>query len=332
MTDAHRITRRALALAGLALATPALAQGTGQAPGWAPSRQVRIVVPFPPGGSTDLLARRIAERLTASLGQTVIVENRPGAGGTTGADMVAKSAPDGHTLLMGVTGSNAIAASLFPNLPYDPVRGFAPVSRVVSAPLVLVVNQAHPARDVAGYVAAARAQPGALTYATPGNGTSMHLTGVMFGMATATQLQHVPYRGSAQAMTDLISGQVASAFADVLVALPHIRAGALRALAVSSPARHPLLPEVPTMQEAGLAGFEATSWQGIFAPAGTPAPVLDRLHAEIARAMAAPEIRDSFAAQGFIVESTAPADFAAFVAAEVAKWAEVVRAGNVRAD
>jgi len=245
---------------------------------------------------------------------------------------VAKSPPDGHTLLMGVTGSNAIAASLFPNLPYDPVRSFAPLSRLVSAPLVLVVNPAHPARDVAGYIAAARATPGALTYATPGNGTSMHLTGVMFGLAAGVELQHVPYRGSAQAMTDLISGQVQSAFADILVALPMIRAAQLRALAVTSATRHPLLPEVPTMQEAGLAGFVAASWQGLFAPAGTPAPVLERLHAEVARAMALPEVRDSFAAQGFVVESTTPAEFGPFIAAEVAKWAAVVRAGNVRVD
>jgi len=319
------LTRRALALLGVACATPALAQGF-------PTRGLRIIVPFPPGGSTDLLARRLADKLTASLGQTVLVENRPGAGGTTGADLVAKAPPDGHTLLMGVTGSNAIAASLFPNLPYDPVRSFAPLSRLVSAPLVLVVNPAHPARDVAGYIAAARATPGALTYATPGNGTSMHLTGVMFGLAAGVELQHVPYRGSAQAMTDLISGQVQSAFADILVALPMIRAAQLRALAVTSATRHPLLPEVPTMQEAGLAGFVAASWQGLFAPAGTPAPVLERLHAEVARAMALPEVRDSFAAQGFVVESTTPAEFGPFIAAEVAKWAAVVRAGNVRVD
>jgi len=319
------LTRRTLALLGVACATPALAQGF-------PTRGLRIIVPFPPGGSTDLLARRLADKLTASLGQTVLVENRPGAGGTTGADLVAKSPPDGHTLLMGVTGSNAIAASLFPNLPYDPVRSFAPLSRLVSAPLVLVVNPAHPARDVAGYIAAARATPGALTYATPGNGTSMHLTGVMFGLAAGVELQHVPYRGSAQAMTDLISGQVQSAFADILVALPMIRAAQLRALAVTSATRHPLLPEVPTMQEAGLAGFVAASWQGLFAPAGTPAPVLERLHAEVARAMALPEVRDSFAAQGFVVESTTPAEFGPFIAAEVAKWAAVVRAGNVRVD
>ena len=297
-----------------------------------PSRPVRIVVPFPPGGSTDVLARRLAERLGPALGQTFIVENRPGAGGTTGADLVAKSPPDGHTLLLGVTGSNAIAASLYPNLPYDTVRSFAPVSRLVSAPLVLVVNAALPARDVAGYVAAARAVRGGLTYATPGNGTSMHLTGVMFAGAAGVELTHVPYRGSAGAITDLVAGQVQSAFADLLVVLPQVTSGAVRALAVTSRTRHPLLPEVPTMEEAGLRGFEAASWQGLFAPAGTPPEVLARLHAEVARAMASEDIRDGFARQGFIVEATGPADFAAFVAAETAKWAEVVRAGRVSLD
>lgn len=318
------LTRRALGGFTLAMiSAPALGQA------W-PTRPIRIVVPFPPGGSTDLLARRLAERMTASLGQTVLVENRPGAGGTTGADMVAKSAPDGHTLLMGVTGSNAIAASLFPNLPYDPVRDFAPVSRLVSAPLVLVVNPASPARDVAGYIAAARAAASApLTYATPGNGTSMHLTGEMFSQRAGVPLTHVPYRGSAQATTDLIAGLVNSSFADVLVTLPHIQSGAVRALAVTSPERHPLLPNVPTVSEAGLPGFEATSWQGLFAPANTPAPVLARLHAEVAAALALPEIRDPFAAQGFIVAASTPAEFATLVREEVAKWREVVRAGNV---
>ncbi|MGX9961886.1 tripartite tricarboxylate transporter substrate binding protein [Roseomonas sp. F4] len=320
------LTRRALGAAlAASLTAPALAQS------W-PSRPLRIVVPFPPGGSTDVLARRLAEKLTTALGQTVVVENRPGAGGTVGADMVAKSAPDGHTLLMGVTGSNAIAGSLFRNLPYDPATAFAPLSRVVSAPLILVVNKDHSAQDLAGYIAAAKAANGGLTYATPGNGTSMHLTGVMFGQAAKVELTHVPYRGSAQALTDLIAGQVQSAFADFLVALPQVRAGAIRPIAVTSPARHPLLPEVPTMQEAGLPGFAATSWQGLFAPAGTPAPVLARLHAEVARAMTSPEIQDSFAAQGFTVEATTPADFDAFVRAEVAKWTVVVREGRVSLD
>ena len=314
-----KFSRRALPL----LATPAMSQG------W-PTRPVRIIVPFPPGGSTDLLARRLAERLTLALGQTVVVENRPGAGGTTGADFVSKSAPDGHTLLMGVTGSNAIAQSLYASLPYDTVRGFAPVSRLVSAPLVLCVNPAHPARDVAGYIAAARA--GAVTYATPGNGTSMHLTGVMFAQAAGVELTHVPYRGSAQALTDLVAGTVASAFADLLVVMPQIRASTVRPLAVTSAARHPLLPEVPTVAETGLPGFEAASWQGLFAPPGTQPAVLERLHAETARAMQSAEIRDEFARQGFLVEATTPAAFAAFVASETTRWGAVVRAGNVRLD
>ena len=323
------LARRGLVLASLGLAAPAQAQP--QAATW-PTRPVRIVVPFPPGGSTDVLARRLAERMTPALGQPVVVENRPGAGGTTGADLVSKSAPDGHTLLMGVTGSNAIAASLFPNLPYDAVTGFSPVSRLVSAPLVVVVNPATGIVDLAGFVAAAKAAPGAITYATPGNGTSMHLTGVMFGLAAGVELTHVPYRGSAQATTDLVAGLVRSAFADLLVILPQVRAGAVRALAVTGAGRHPLLPEVPTVAEAALPGFQAESWQGVFAPPATPPALLTRLHAEVARAMEAPEIRDAFAAQGFRVEATTPADFAGFVRAEVAKWAAVVRDGKVRLD
>jgi tripartite-type tricarboxylate transporter receptor subunit TctC len=321
------ITRRSLAAGLPLLAAPAFAR-VSFAQAW-PSRQVRIVVPFPPGGSTDVLARRLAERLSPAFGQTVLVENRPGAGGTTGADYVAKSPPDGHTLLMGVTGSNAIAQSLYPGLPYDTVRSFSPVSRVVSAPLVLVVTNAMPVTDMAGYIATAKAAPNTLTHATPGNGTSMHLTGEMFSRAAGVRLVHVPYRGSAQATTDLVAGQVLSSFGDVLVMLPQIRAGAVRPLAVSSLTRHPLLPEVPTMAESGLPGFEAFSWQGLFAPAGLPAPILDRLHAEVARAMQAPEIRGSFAQQGFLVEATTSADFAAFVASETARWGAVVRAGNV---
>ena len=316
------IRRRSLAAGLSLLAAPALAQA------W-PGRAIRIVVPFPPGGSTDVLARRLAERLSPAFGQTVLVENRPGAGGTTGADYVAKSPPDGYTLLMGVTGSHAIAQSLYPNLPYDTVRSFSPVSRVVSAPLVLVVTNSMPVTGMAGYIAAAKAAPNTITHATPGNGTSMHLTGEMFSQRAGVQLVHVPYRGSAQATTDLIAGQVLSSFGDVLVMLPHIRAGSVRALAVSSLTRHPLLPDVPTMAESGLSGFEAFSWQGLFAPAGLPAPIMDKLYAEVARGMQAPEIKDSFAQQGFLVEATTPADFARFVAAETERWGAVVRAGNV---
>ncbi|MBP0493281.1 Bug family tripartite tricarboxylate transporter substrate binding protein [Pararoseomonas indoligenes] len=325
------LPRRALALGAFAIATSGTAPGTARAQAW-PVKPVRIVVPFPPGGSTDVLARRLAERMSPALGQPVLVENRPGAGGTTGADYVSKSPPDGHTLLMGVTGSNAIAASLFPNLPYDPVAGFSPVSRVVSAPLVVVVNPAMGVNDLAAFVAAAKAAPGAVTYATPGNGTSMHLTGVMFALAAGLDLTHVPYRGSAQAVTDLMAGLVKSSFADLLVILPHLRAGSVKALAVTGDSRHPLLPAVPTVAESGLPGFQAESWQGLFAPPSTSPALLARLHAEVAAAMQAPEIRDAFVAQGFRVEATEPADFARFVKAEVAKWGQVVKEGGVRLD
>jgi len=320
----HVLTRRALGagLATLGLAAPALAQT------W-PARPIHIVVPFPPGGSTDTLARRLADRMSTTLGQTVLVDNKPGAGGTTGADYVAKSAPDGLTLLMGVTGSNAIAGSLFRNLGYDPVTSFAPISRLVSSPLILVVNPSMPAQDLAGYIAVAKGVPGSISYATPGNGTSMHLTGVLFEQKAAVSLLHVPYRGSAQALTDLMAGQVVSSFGDFLVMLPQNRAGTIRPLAVTSLTRHPLLPQVPTMDEAGLPGFEATSWQGLFAPAGTPLEIVQKLHTEVKAAMLSPDIRDSFAAQGFIIEATSPAEFAPFVAAETKRWAEVVKAGNV---
>ncbi|HYF20026.1 MAG TPA: tripartite tricarboxylate transporter substrate binding protein, partial [Ramlibacter sp.] len=296
-----------------------------------PSRPVRIVVPFPPGGSTDLLARRLGEKLAASLGQPVVVENRPGAGGTTGADQVAKAPADGHTLLMGVTGSNAIAASLFPKLPYDTLKDFTPVSQVVSAPLVLAVQGGSPLRTVRDFVNAARGN--AITYGTPGNGTSMHLTGEMFRLASSVQLTHVPYKGSAPALNDLLGGSLQSMFGDFLVLLPQIRAGKVQPIAVTSARRHPMLPDVPTIAESGLPGlerFEATSWQGLFAPAGVPREVLARLNAEVVKALEAPDIREFFGSQGFIVGGSTPEQFRALVEAEVPKWERVVKAANVK--
>lgn len=305
---------------------PALAQE-----GW-PAQPIRIVVPFVPGGSTDVLARRLAEKLRVALGQPVVVENRGGAGGTVGADSVAKSAPDGYTLLMGVTGTHGVAPSLYPKLPYDPLRDFAPVSLVVTAPLVLVTAQELPARTVTDFVALAKAKPGTLTYGTPGNGTSMHLTGVMFDLSAGTELVHVPYRGSAVALTDLVAGRISCMFGDLLVVLPQVQAGSIRPLAVTSTTRNPLLPQVPTLAEAGLAGFEALSWQGLFAPAGTPPAIVERLSRETRAAMQSPETRDFFAAQGFEVDGSSPDAFRTLVAREIAKWAKVVVAGNVRAE
>lgn len=320
------LTRRDALAGGLAaLAAPAWAQA------W-PTQPVRIVVPFAAGGSTDTLARQLAEKLRLSLGQSVVVENRGGAGGTIGSDHVAKSPPDGHTLIMGVTGTHGVAPSLYPNLPYNPARDFAPVSLVVTAPLVLVAHPGVAAPTLADFIRLAKSQPGTLTYGTPGNGTSMHLTGVMFDLQAGTKLVHVPYRGSALALTDLIGGRIQTMFGDLLVVLPQIQAGAIRPIAVSSKTRNPLLPEVPTMDEAGLPGFETLSWQGLFAPAGTPQPIVDRLSREVRVAMESTDVRDFFAGQGFAVRGSTPAELAQLVAAEVPRWAEVVRAGNVRPD
>jgi tripartite-type tricarboxylate transporter receptor subunit TctC len=312
-------------LIGLALAI----SGPAQAQSW-PSQNIRLVVPFPPGGSTDVLARRLAEGLRERLGQTVIVENRGGAGGTIGSEFVAKSAPDGYTLLMGVTGSHGVAPSLYPNLGYQPLRDFAPISLLVSAPLVLVVNPEVPAKTLQDFIALAKKEPDTLTYGTPGNGTSMHLTGVTFDLQAGTKLIHVPYKGSAGALTDLLSGQIKSMFGDLLVVLPQIRAGKSNALAVTSKDRNPLLPDVPTMAEAGLPGFEVLSWQGLFAPAGTPPAVVERLSKEVRAVMESKDVKDFFAAQGFLVGATTPAEFTAFVGSEVKRWGEIVKAGNVK--
>lgn len=315
-------------LSGLALTLA----GTGaQAQNW-PSQNIRLIVPFPPGGSTDVLARKLGEGLRASLGQTVVVENRPGAGGTIGSDFVAKSPADGYTLLMGVTGSHGVAPSLYPNLPYQPTRDFAPVSLLVSTPLVLVVNPSVEAKTLKEFIALAKAQPSTFTYGTPGNGTSMHLTGVTFDLQAGTKLVHVPYRGSAGALTDLLSGQIKTMFGDLLVVLPQVRDGKIRALAVTSKTRSPLLPDVPTMDEAGLPGFEVLSWQGLFAPAGTPPDVVEKLGKEVRAVMESKDVKDFFAAQGFQVGATTPAEFKAFVGSEVARWAEIVKAGNVKAE
>ena len=265
-----------------------------------------------------------------ALGQPVIVENKPGAGGTTGADFVAKSPPDGHTLLMGVTGSNAIAASLYPKLPYDTLKDFAPVSVVVSAPLVLAVNAASPIKTVRDYIAAARAKP--VTYGTPGNGTSMHLTGEMFDQAAGVRLTHVPYKGSAPALNDMLGGSLESMFGDFLVLLPQIKAGKVTPIAVSSSRRHPMLPDVPTIAESGvpgLAGFEASSWQGLFAPAATPRDALARLNTEVVKALDSADIKEFFGSQGFIVGGSSPEQFRTFIEAEVPKWGRVVKAANV---
>lgn len=292
-----------------------------------PSKPIHIVVPFPPGGSTDVIGRRIAEKWQASMGQPVLVDNKPGAGGAVGAEQVAKAPPDGTTLLIGVTGSNAVSYSLNPKLPYQP-KDFEPVSLVVSAPLTIVVNASVPAKSLKELVALN--QP--LNHGTPGNGTSMHLTAEMFNLAAGTKFVHVPYKGTAGALNDLIGGQIQMMFGDFLITLPQVKAGKIRALAVTSLRRHPLLPEVPTVAESGYPGFEALSWQGMFAPAGTPPAIVAKLNAELVKAISAPDMKEYFASQGFFVGGNSPAEFRAFVEREIPKWARIVKEANVRLD
>jgi len=327
-----RSAGRRLALgSAVALAVMAMLPSLAYAQSF-PTKPIRIVVPFPPGGSTDLLARRIGEKLAAVWGQPVVVDNRAGAGGTLGADYVAKSAPDGYTLLMGVTGSNAIANALYPKLPYDVVKDFAPVSLVVSSPLVLVRNPNFAPKTVQELVAAAKAKPGSISYGSPGNGTSMHLTGEMFKLSAKVSMLHIPYRGSAGALSDLMGGQIDTMFGDFLVVWPQLEAGKLQPIAVTSKTRHKMLPNVPTIAESGYPGFEALSWQGLFAPAATPPAIVEQLNREVNKALASADIQEYFGSRGFTLGGSSATEFKAFVKVEADKWAKIVQASGAKPD
>ena len=318
------------AVAALA-ATPALAQS-----GW-PSKPVRILVPFAPGGTTDILARALAPELQKALGQPVLVENKPGAGGNVGAAEIAKSPADGHHLLMGTVGTHAINAALYPKLPYDHLKDFAPVTLVAGVPNVLVLNpakaEAAGIRNVADFIRYAKANPGKLNMASSGNGTSIHLAGELFKTQTGAFMVHFPYRGSGPALLDLIGGNMDLMFDNLPSALPHIKAGKLKALAVTSAQRSAALPDVPTVEEAGpLKGFEASSWFGLLAPAGTPAEVVNRLQQETAKALASPALKERLLAQGALPGGNTPAEFRQMIERETAKWAKVVKASGAKVD
>lgn len=315
-------------LGALALAAT-FAGPAAQAQGY-PEKPITIVVPFPPGGSTDLLARKIGEAISGPLGQPVVVENRGGAGGTVGANYVAQSDPDGYTLLMGVTGSNAISAALRDDLPYSPTEDFDPVSIVISSPLVLVVNSESPYTSVEDVIAYAKENPETFTHGTPGVGTSMHMAAELFGLESGTKLVHVPYKGSAAALQDLLGGQIDSMFGDILVTSEYVKAGRLRPLAVTGTKEHYLIEGVPTMAEAGLTNYAAFSWQGIFAPAGTPPEVLDKLYGAISDAVASDDLQALFKERGFLVEGMPPAESKTFIASEVEKWTKVVDAAGLK--
>jgi len=295
----------------------------GLAQGW-PSRPIRMVVPLSPGGFADVPGRILAARLSSSLGYNVFVENRPGAGGTIGADFVAKSAPDGYTLLF--TGTpHVISAWVYKKLPYDPLKDFEPVALVASGPYVLVVNPQLPVHSIRELIAAAKAQPGKIDYASSGNGSAQHLVSALFASMAGIELNHVPYKGSGPAMQDLLGGQVKVSFAGIPNVLPHVKAGRLRALAVSTPQRSPDLPDVPTAAEAGVPGYQATLWLNLAAPAGTPGEIVQRLYAETAKALQDAELQQSFRAAGVEASPMSPQELAGFMRAEYEKWGKVVR-------
>jgi len=298
---------------------------------WAHSaRPIRIIVPFTPGGSTDILARAIAPKLASALGQTVVVDNKPGAGGSLGAAEAAKAEPDGNTLLMGHIGTLAVNVSMYPKLPYDPLKSFVPVASVARVPNVLVVGAASPVRSLQGLVDAARAQPGRLTFSSGGNGSAAHITFEALKLRTRVFMVHIPYRGTAPSVTDVIAGQVDCTFTGAPAVIPHVRSGRLRALAVSSPRRLAALPDVPTVAESGYPGFEADQWYGVVAPALTAQAVVTRLNAEINKALALPDVAQQLAIEGATPMPASPQAFGDLIRREIPRWAEVVKAGNVR--
>ena len=325
--------RRSFLLLAAALAAPAVS-----AQAW-PTKPVRIVVPFAAGGTTDILARALAPELQRVFGQPFVIDNKPGAGGNTGATDVAKSAPDGYTLLMGTVGTHAINVSLYPKMPYDHVKDFSPVTLVAGVPNVLVMNPANAQKygidSVPALIKFARANPGKLNMASSGNGTSIHLAGELFKSMTGSFMIHLPYRGSGPALLDLIGGNTDLMFDNLPSALPQIKAGKLKALAVTSASRSAAVSELPTIEEAGgaaLKGFDATSWFGLLAPAGTPMDIVNRVQQETAKALALPAIKERLLAQGAIPGGGTSAEFARHIAAETAKWAKVVKASGAKID
>ena len=302
--------------------------GNASAQGDYPTRPVKVIVPSPPGGGTDILARVLAQHLSKALGQPFFVENKAGAGNMIGIEFVAHAAADGYTVLL-VPSTLVLNSVLYKKVPYDPVRDFAPVTLAATAPNVLVVNPALPAKSLAELIALARAKPGALSYGTPGIGTSPHLSMELLKSMAGIDLQHVPYRGTAAAVTDVIGGQIAVTFANVLTAKPQVDAGRVRALAVSGPKRIEALPAVPPVAEAGVPGYEAMQWYGVVVPTGAPAPVIARLNVEAVKALQSDEMKEKLALDGAQPVGSTPAEFAALIRSELEKWTRVARAARI---
>jgi len=296
-----------------------------------PAKPIRFILPFPPGGGTDILGRLIAERLTANLGQPVVTENRGGAGGNLGAEAAAKSAPDGYTIVL-VAPSLAISPSMYSKLNYDPVKDFAPVSLVATVPNVMVTSPAVPANTLAEFIRLAKTKPGEMNFGSGGSGTSNHLAGELFNIVAGVKLVHVPYKGVNLAMNDVLSGRIQLVVIGIPATVPNIKAGKLRALALVAPRRSPVLPDVPTVAEAGLPNFEVTTWYGILAPAGTPPPIVARLNAALVKVMHAPELKERLDALATDPVTSTPEEFAGLIRREIVKWRDVVRQAGLKAD
>ena len=312
-------------LSGIALSAPVAAQTYPQKP-------VRFIIPLAPGGSVDIAARLLAQELSVTLGQQVTADNRAGGGGNIGAELAARAAPDGYTIVMGSSSNFGVNPSLYRNLPFDPIKDFEPVSLVSLAPNTLVVHPSIPARNVKELVALAKARPGSLNFASSGTGGSPHLAGELFKMVTETNVTHIAYKGTGQAMNDMLSGQVQMSFGTALALLPQIKAGKLRALAVTVRKRVSALPDVPTMAESGYPGIETTAWNGVLAPAETPGAIISRLNGDIARILSTPDMRQRFEAQGAEATPSSPAEFGQFIHDEIEKWGKVVKAAGLTAN
>jgi tripartite-type tricarboxylate transporter receptor subunit TctC len=310
-------------LTGLMAATAALGQG------W-PNKGVRIVVPFPPGGATDILARVLSQKLLESMHQQFVVDNRSGASGNIGTDLVAKAAPDGYTLLVSTGGTLAINPNLYPKLPFSPTRDFAPVTQLAGAPYMLAVHPSVPANSMRALIALAKAKPGELTFASSGGGQPPHIAGELFMLKAGIKMVHVPYKGAGPALADTVAGQVSLMFGNMGSALQYVKSGRLRALGITAAKRHPLVPDLPTIAEAGLTGYEVTEWFGLLAPAGTPKEIVTRLNAEVVKILTAPEMSERLVGQGFEILANTPDAFAAALRNDIAKWGDVVKQANLR--
>jgi tripartite-type tricarboxylate transporter receptor subunit TctC len=315
-----------------ALAALLVLLATGAAAQTYPAKPLRIIVPWTAGGTADLLARTVGQKLGESLAQQVVVDNRPGAGGLIGTEVAAKAPPDGYTLLLATTAPNSVAPSLYPKIPFDPVKDFANISLVARTCYVLSVHPSMPVRSVKDLIALAKARPGKLTFSSPGSGTPNHLSGEMFKMRTGVDMQHVPYKGSAQAIQDVIAGHIALSFENITVVSPHVKSGRVRGVAVTSLQRSSVLPDVPTIAESGLPGFDAVGWFGVAAPAATPREIVTKLNTEIVRGLAAADVKERISTLGAELTTSTPEELDRFNRSQIAQWAKVVKFAHAHPD